>query len=199
MITREQSESVPAHDGGSDALTCGLSEAANTQWDAAVIGAGPAGAAAAIVLARAGRRVLMVDRVAHPRDKVCGCCLGPLGQRVITELGAASVLDGAGCVAQVSVAAGGRAVRLGVPAMAVIGRDVLDDGLIACARRAGASVLWPVVARVVDGLSIELDLARCGVAGRGGARGGERGVVVRPRVTLVCDGLAGSSDRKSVV
>lgn len=41
-------------------------------WDVVVVGAGPGGAAAAIVLARRGRRVLIVDRVRFPRDKSCG-------------------------------------------------------------------------------------------------------------------------------
>jgi len=37
-----------------------------------VAGAGPAGAVAAAVLARAGRQVLVIDRAAFPRDKSCG-------------------------------------------------------------------------------------------------------------------------------
>ena len=37
--------------------------------DVAVVGAGPAGAAAAIGLARAGRQVVVVDRSPFPRDK----------------------------------------------------------------------------------------------------------------------------------
>jgi geranylgeranyl reductase family protein len=40
--------------------------------DVAVVGAGPAGVAAAITLARAGRRVIVVDRAHFPRDKCCG-------------------------------------------------------------------------------------------------------------------------------
>jgi geranylgeranyl reductase family protein len=41
-------------------------------WDAAVIGAGPAGSIAALHLVRGGRRVLLLDRLAFPREKVCG-------------------------------------------------------------------------------------------------------------------------------
>ena len=40
--------------------------------DVAVVGAGPAGAAAAIILARAGRRVVLIDKATFPRDKCCG-------------------------------------------------------------------------------------------------------------------------------
>jgi flavin-dependent dehydrogenase len=46
-----------------------------TQFDAAIVGAGPAGAAAAIALARAKKRVLLIDKRAFPREKVCGGCL----------------------------------------------------------------------------------------------------------------------------
>ena len=40
--------------------------------DVAVVGGGPAGAAAAIPLARAGRDVVLVDKASFPRDKCCG-------------------------------------------------------------------------------------------------------------------------------
>ena len=40
--------------------------------DVVVAGGGPAGAAAAITLARAGREVVVVDRAQFPRDKCCG-------------------------------------------------------------------------------------------------------------------------------
>ena len=43
--------------------------------DVLVIGAGPAGSVTARELARRGRRVLLVDKAAFPRPKVCGCCL----------------------------------------------------------------------------------------------------------------------------
>ena len=42
------------------------------RFDAVVVGAGPAGSATAIHLARGGARVLLVDRSRFPRDKACG-------------------------------------------------------------------------------------------------------------------------------
>lgn len=40
-------------------------------WDAVIVGAGPAGCAAAYDLQRAGRRVLLLDRATFPRAKAC--------------------------------------------------------------------------------------------------------------------------------
>ncbi len=56
-------------------------------WDFAVIGAGPAGCAAAIGLARAGAQVGLLEKAAFPRDKLCGEFLSPEAARVLEELG----------------------------------------------------------------------------------------------------------------
>jgi len=45
------------------------------RWPVVVIGAGPAGALAALELARQGVPVLLVERRRFPRWKVCGACL----------------------------------------------------------------------------------------------------------------------------
>ena len=55
--------------------------------DVAVIGAGPAGATAAIVLARAGRSVVLIDKATFPRDKCCGDGLTTLALRELESLG----------------------------------------------------------------------------------------------------------------
>jgi menaquinone-9 beta-reductase len=58
-----------------------------TRFDALVVGAGPAGSVAALVLARAGARVALVDKAAFPRDKACGDLIGPRGVQVLKDLG----------------------------------------------------------------------------------------------------------------
>jgi menaquinone-9 beta-reductase len=55
--------------------------------DVAVIGAGPAGSIAALVLARGGARVALVDKAEFPRDKACGDLVGPRGVHVLDDLG----------------------------------------------------------------------------------------------------------------
>ena len=50
-------------------------EEMSLDYDVLIAGAGPAGCAAAYDLARAGRRVLMLDRRTFPRHKACACGL----------------------------------------------------------------------------------------------------------------------------
>ena len=56
-------------------------------WDAVVVGAGPAGSASARLLARAGARVLLLDRAHFPREKPCSEYLSPESTRVLERLG----------------------------------------------------------------------------------------------------------------
>ncbi|MBJ7595602.1 MAG: FAD-dependent monooxygenase [Candidatus Dormibacteraeota bacterium] len=58
-----------------------------SQAGAVVIGAGPSGAATALVLSRAGHHVTVLDRAHFPRDKACGEGLMPSGVAVLRRLG----------------------------------------------------------------------------------------------------------------
>ena len=65
-------------------------------YDVVVVGAGPAGAVAATVLARAGVRVMLVDRAKFPRLKLCGDTLNPGALAVLRRLELAAVADARG-------------------------------------------------------------------------------------------------------
>jgi geranylgeranyl reductase family protein len=60
-----------------------------TQPDVLIVGAGPAGSVAALVLARAGVHVRLVDRARFPRDKLCGDTLNPGTLSILDRLGIA--------------------------------------------------------------------------------------------------------------
>ncbi|HET7603864.1 MAG TPA: NAD(P)/FAD-dependent oxidoreductase [Gemmatimonadales bacterium] len=61
--------------------------------DVLIVGAGPAGAASAILLARAGCQVILADRARFPRDKPCSEFISPEGVRVLERLGVLDSLE----------------------------------------------------------------------------------------------------------
>ena len=65
-----------------------------THADAVVIGAGPAGSAAATCLADAGHDVLLLEKDAFPRDKVCGDGLTPRAVKALRSLGLEDEAEG---------------------------------------------------------------------------------------------------------
>jgi menaquinone-9 beta-reductase len=64
--------------------------------DAVVVGAGPAGAATAILLAWEGLSVVLLDRARFPRDKICGEYLSPEGGRILDRLGVLAGVEAKG-------------------------------------------------------------------------------------------------------
>jgi len=80
------------------------------RYDAVVVGSGPAGSAAALVLARGGARVALVDKGAFPRDKACGDLVGPRGVQLLDDLGV--TVPGAARVGDMLVVGPRRTVRL---------------------------------------------------------------------------------------
>lgn len=113
--------------------------------DVLVIGAGPAGSAAATVLARSGLAVVMIDQRSFPREKVCGDGLIPDAHAALAQLG---VLDEVMARAQAAshvACIGPRGGRIDVPGrLAVLPRRELDDIVCRGAVRAGARMHAPV-------------------------------------------------------
>ena len=113
--------------------------------DVLVVGAGPAGSAVAITLARAGLDVVLVDQHAFPRDKVCGDGLIPDAHNALRKLG---VLDAVMRQAQPSGfvgCVGPRGGRIDVAgALAVLPRKALDLILCRAAVDAGARMFAPL-------------------------------------------------------
>ncbi len=138
-----------------------------SSYDLAVIGAGPAGAATAIRAARAGVRVLVVEKASRGRDKVCGDGLTPRAVGALETLGIG--LDGAHRIDGLRMVAGRIRRELAwpdnglfPPRGAVWPRRRLDAHLIGAAEAAGAEVLFDTEAtpRLDDGRVVGVQAGR---------------------------------------
>src|SRR5688572_6451329 len=63
-----------------------LNDVTCSAWDVIVVGAGPAGGAAAAFLASHGIKVLLIDRARFPREKVCGDALVPEAMEALQRI-----------------------------------------------------------------------------------------------------------------
>lgn len=129
--------------------------------DVVVVGAGPAGTAAAITAVERGLSVVCVDKAQFPRDKTCGDGLTANALRLLETLGV-TLADLAAAKPMfiretVLVSPSGRQARLPLPAdgahAAVVSRLALDAALVAVARRRGVDIRegWTLDGLVQDG------------------------------------------------
>ncbi|WP_433688187.1 geranylgeranyl reductase family protein [Micromonospora carbonacea] len=144
------------------------------EYDVAVVGAGPAGAAAALAARRAGARVLLLDRADFPRDKACGDGVAAHALDVLARLGVAGAVDGYAPLPRIRlVGPGGDAVARALPRPAyTVPREVFDARLAAAAVAAGAELRRHAVRRVEQrGGRVVLDgeIAARAVVGADGA------------------------------
>lgn len=154
-------------------------------WDAIVIGSGPAGSATALLLARGGASVLLVEKAPFPREKVCGCCVNQAAAAMLASLGLGDLLPSL-CARQVDrfrLHTAGRRSTLALPGGFAVSRGALDQALVNEAVKAGVVFF--------DSTSAQL---------RPLAHSNEREVVVmrdgvaqtlRARLVVACTGLAG--------
>lgn len=110
------------------------------QWDAIVVGGGPAGSTAARHLATAGARTLLIEKQRHPRYKPCG---GGLPLHTLAEIDTPidDLIEARVDTVEISHPNGRRFRKShGSPFAALVMRDRLDERLLQGARQAGASV-----------------------------------------------------------
>jgi len=124
-----------------------------TDFDAVIVGAGPAGATAAILLAQAGWRVALVEKQRFPRRKVCGECIAASNLPLLQTLGigaAFAALAGPE-LQQVALMRGPHSVVAQLPPAddsnfrfgRALGRETLDTLLLEQARVNGVRVMQP--------------------------------------------------------
>jgi flavin-dependent dehydrogenase len=120
-----------------------------------IIGAGPAGATAAALLARAGRDVVVAEKSTFPRRKVCGEFIAASGIAILRSLGLEKEFDAAAGpeVRRIAVWAGKRALEAPMPGNRfprALERDRLDAMLLDAAVRCGARLVRePIEANTV--------------------------------------------------
>jgi menaquinone-9 beta-reductase len=143
-------------------------------YDVVVVGAGPAGACAALAARRAGARVLLLDRHDFPRDKPCGDGIAAPALAVLAELGVPDAAAGYPPVPVLRlVGPGGGQVARRLPSPAyTIPRTVFDARLVAAAVAAGARLLRHTVRRVEargEGVVLDGEIEARAVVGADGA------------------------------
>lgn len=159
--------------------------AANTIWDAVIVGAGPAGSAAAISLARRGVNALLLDQSPFPRGKVCGCCLNKSALRSLVSLGLERELTRLGAVRldMLRFASNRREamVPLAGPSLC-LSRETLDAAMVREAIRGGAQFLPAAHATLAAPSAAHREIH---------LRTAHAEATLRARVILAADGLGG--------
>ena len=156
--------------------------------DVLIAGCGPAGAVAATILARAGARVMVVDRATFPRPKLCGDTLNPGALAVLKRLGL-GVATGASVLLDGWIVTGGDGVRVEGRYDGVRGRGIsrssFDAALMMAAAGAGARIEEGVLVQgpLVDTSSRQPIVTGLTITGRHG-----KSLEVRSRIVIAADG-----------
>jgi flavin-dependent dehydrogenase len=112
-----------------------------TRWDAVIVGGGLAGSAAAIQLAEAGRRVLLLEKTTAAHHKVCGEFLSYEAQDCLKALGIDLSALGAVAITQFQLAHQADTIVTTLPFQGMsVSRMVLDEALLNKAASCGVTV-----------------------------------------------------------
>lgn len=107
-----------------------------------IVGAGLAGCAAALRLAHAGGRPLLIERTPHPQPRICGQFVSGEAARLLDSIGVDVRALGAQPTERVRLWQGGRCSEAELPFRSYgLSRRVLDGALQAACVRAGVA-LW---------------------------------------------------------
>ncbi|GAA0742771.1 geranylgeranyl reductase family protein [Dactylosporangium roseum] len=122
------------------------------EFDVVVIGAGPAGASAALAARRGGASVLLLDKAGFPRDKPCGDGIAPHALDVVRGLGVTGLEEGFAPVPVLRLTGpgGGTVARPHRRPAYTIPRLVFDNRLVEAAAAAGAVVRRHAVRRLEE-------------------------------------------------
>ena len=164
--------------------------AAGTDWHCIVIGAGPAGAATSMRLARQGWRVLLVDRSSMPRPKVCGCCLSTLAVAELASLCSSEVFPALLPLATVRLMSAGRSARMPMPGGGVLSRESLDTALVRQAIAAGVDWLPNMLVETIHEDAAGRETACVRVVARSATEASRATMSVQSRVAVIAAGLA---------
>lgn len=182
----------------------------SSEYDLAIVGAGPAGTTAAMYAIRHGLRAIVVDRATFPRDKICGDALGGKSMSVLDELGLVEdVARLPGAEIDKIILSSPEHVDLRVDTSDkefhdpltgrhvpmrgfVIRREIFDHFLVREARRRGAEVVEGFAVKDVLRDETGLVVGITGTRSKGGPTED-----IRARVVLGCDGFNSIVARKT--
>ncbi|HEY1685572.1 MAG TPA: NAD(P)/FAD-dependent oxidoreductase [Tepidisphaeraceae bacterium] len=152
-------------------------------WDALIVGAGPAGSVSAALLAEAGWRVLLVEKSAWPREKVCGGCLNAGAIALLKSHGLAAAMNRSQSIERAIWRCGSQNIEVRVPGVAMC-RMQFDAALVQSAIERGCAFLPATGTHLLPRLDSNyrtVELTHAGVT-----------CSIRTKIVLACDGISGT-------
>ena len=158
---------------------------AKPEYDAVIVGAGPAGAVSAAILAARSWRVLLIDRAIFPREKTCGGCVNARAIQTLRELGLQSALNSAATIIKYDLRVREHRLSSPIPAGVAISRSELDSALVTEAQKRGCDFL-PGTSAVLCPTDPGKPFRQLILRNNSGSQ------TIAARIVLACDGIAGT-------